>query len=329
MSETASTESMIEMQRPTSANGLKRRQSEDMEQESKRQRTSPGKSSPKEIACEAVVAEEQHVRDNAVQETEASKPEQQPREARKRASVTDEKQRSKRLFGSLLGNLNQPSDRASQRRQEIEDKRKAELERQDEKRKEELKRRLEELAQHRRKVQERVDEDYMRARHAQLLHTANFLQTTSEPRLYYRPWDMRKHEEGRINEQIAATKSRISKEMTDRGHEDPFATSPPDHDQDVIDRKETVPEAESVQVLQANDVIQGGSIDVQTKEAERSSDNTDDRPAEDVLANESDIREELVNSVAVGAITTGANDHEAEDEEGEQAIEGEEDAVIY
>ena len=141
------------MEQPSSTNGLKRRQSdvEKDEQESKRQRISPGKNSP--IA----------VRDDATPKppTTAGLPAERPadsRKARRKSGVADEKQRSKRLFGALLGSLNQPSDRTSKRRQEIESRRKAELQRQDDERVEDKLRRQERLAEQRKKAQTKVDE---------------------------------------------------------------------------------------------------------------------------------------------------------------------------
>ena len=185
---------------PLSTNGLKRRQSEAPEegQEGKRQRISPGKNSP---TATRDVANHKHPAQNGgkgQQDQPAA-----PREARRKSGVADEKQRNKRLFGALLGNLNQPGDRTSKRRQEIESRRKAELQRQDDERIEDKQRRLEKLAERRGRAQVDVDEQnvgalgeavcrdrvctdmhwQMRIRHSSMLNTANFLLTTSEPRL--------------------------------------------------------------------------------------------------------------------------------------------------
>ena len=143
-----------------SANGLKRRQSEGElpEQESKRPRVSPGKSSPIPSTSET-----SDKRDTPT-EVKTVEDKQGPREARKRSAVGDEKQRSKRLFGALLGNLNRPSDRVSKRRQEIESRRKAELQRQDDERLEDKQRRVEQLIQRRKKVQRKTDEQHVCSR---------------------------------------------------------------------------------------------------------------------------------------------------------------------
>lgn len=133
---------------------LKRRHSEAAEagQESKRQRISPGKNSPTTARDDA--------NDGSPKEgaTTQEQPNVDQRGARRKSSIADEKQRSKRLFGALLGSLNQPGDRTSKRRQEIESRRKAELQRQDDERVEDKLRRQEKHAERRRREQERVDE---------------------------------------------------------------------------------------------------------------------------------------------------------------------------
>ena len=190
--------------------GRKRRQSEhssEEQEESKRQRmNSPGKNSPTAAAAAATRDNDKasdnrghDSRDAGAQPTAADST---LREARRKSSVADEKQRSKRLFGALLGSLNQPGDRTSKRRQEIESRRKAELQRQDDLRIEDKNRRREKVAEMRRKEQAVVDErnvcavvesgrkglrtnvaGQMRIRHSNMLDAANFLQTVSEPRL--------------------------------------------------------------------------------------------------------------------------------------------------
>ena len=134
--------------------GMKRRHSEEPteEIESKRQRTSPGKNSPTATRDDAASA-------NDSNGTPAK--EQKPvdgGDARRRSSKVDEKGRSKRLFGALLGNLRHPGDRTTKRRQEIEERRKAELEKQDHERLEDRQRRKEQLAEQRKVTQVRVDE---------------------------------------------------------------------------------------------------------------------------------------------------------------------------
>jgi len=126
---------------------MKRRQSASPEQEweSKRQRISPGKNSPSATRDNASRNGEEDATTSPAVKDDAPVPKDPPR----KASVVDEKQRSKRLFGALLGNLKQPGDRTSKRRQEIETRRKAELQRQDDERLEDRQKRLKKLEEQR------------------------------------------------------------------------------------------------------------------------------------------------------------------------------------
>ncbi|KAF7194542.1 Pinin-like 1 [Pseudocercospora fuligena] len=204
-------------------NGLKRRhsgdeQAKDGDEDSKRRRTSSsGKNSPIATPTEENAAEkEQEPASTKVEAATQKQPAQKAddtRESRRKSGVADERQRSKRLFGALLGNLNQPSDRVSKRRGEIEQRKKAELQKQDDERLEDRQRRIEKLAIQRKREQIRVDEENMRTRHKQMLNTANFLQTRTEPKLYYRPWDLLPDEEDRIEDQVRDAQAEIDKEL--------------------------------------------------------------------------------------------------------------------
>lgn len=141
------------------AHGVKRRLSDsiveenDGDQEGKRQRISPGKNSP-------TAARDSDAPSNPrAPDAQGKEKPEDPREIRRKSNVADEKQRSKRLFGALLGSLNQPRDRTSQRRQEIESRRKAELQRQDDERVEDKQRRQARLTEQRKKTQMNVEEE--------------------------------------------------------------------------------------------------------------------------------------------------------------------------
>lgn len=160
-------------QRPPSADGLKRRASEvaEGEQESKKPRIaqSPGKASPP-VAHDAKATRVTTAATDTIKEqrdTPIDRSSAQPaqedtqspddRGLRRKSTATDEKQRSRRLFGALLGSLSRPTDKTSKKRREIEERRKAELQRQDDERVEDKARRVEELAAKRKKVQADVD----------------------------------------------------------------------------------------------------------------------------------------------------------------------------
>ncbi|KAK5128038.1 hypothetical protein LTR85_005155 [Meristemomyces frigidus] len=317
--------------RPSSAIGLKRRRSELTEQESKRQRTSPGKESP------AVKTEE--LRDEKHDTPTDAKPApkaEDPRDTRRKSGVADEKQRSKRLFGALLGPLNNSGDRTSKRRQEIEARRKAELQRQDDERLEDKQRRLEQLAQQRKDVQKKVDEQNMRMRHKDMLDTANFLQTTTESKLYYRPWDLRPDEEDRIEDQIKEAQDQIDKELgiSQQGEDDAVradkangadasATEAIACDSTKVDQKDDVDAA-------GNSAIVSGR-DAQEEAPAKSTEDIDtDKPAEvpDSDATNRETNDEAP-SKADGAEEERSDKPQGTEDDGGHVVEGEEDTLIY
>lgn len=152
-------------------NGVKRRHSEhgsaDVDTiDSKRRRTSgKGKDSPVAMPAEQDIAQIKQEPEPTPTQSESPAPKlpaqkaEDTRESRRKSAVGDEKQRSKRLFGALLVSQNQPSDRVSKRRGEIEQRKKAELQKQFDERLEDRQRRLEKLAIQRKREQIRVDED--------------------------------------------------------------------------------------------------------------------------------------------------------------------------
>lgn len=152
----------------TPTNGLKRRQSEVSEQENKRLRASPGKSSPDPETTRASArrdsnapGEEGSRRESTDKAAEDKAPQQV--EARRKSNAVNEKDRSRRLFGGLLGSLSQKGDsRTSKRRQEIESRRKAELQRQDDEHLEDKQRRLEQLAEKRKRVKKELEAETVR-----------------------------------------------------------------------------------------------------------------------------------------------------------------------
>jgi hypothetical protein len=137
--------------------GTKRRMSEssEQEQESKKTRLSPSKTSPLPIE-EKAEEKGEGVQDQPNQLSPDAKREEK-KEPRRRSNI-DDKQRSKRLFGALFGSNNAAGDKVSRRRSEIEQRKKAELKKQDEERVEDRQKRLAKLAVHRRMEQINVDE---------------------------------------------------------------------------------------------------------------------------------------------------------------------------
>ena len=155
-------------QKSPTTNGLKRRQSEVSEQENKRLRASPGKTSPDSETTRASARRDSDAPgdgDSRRESTHKVAGEQVPPsgEPRRKSSAINEKDRSRRLFGGLLGSLSQKGDsRTTKRRQEIESRRKAELQRQDDEHLEDKQRRLEQLAEKRRRVKKELEAETVR-----------------------------------------------------------------------------------------------------------------------------------------------------------------------
>ncbi|KAF2456497.1 pinin/SDK/memA/ protein conserved region-domain-containing protein [Lineolata rhizophorae] len=134
-------------------------------------------------------------------------------ERRRKSGQLEERRRGQRLFGALLGTLSQSGATPTQkRRADIERKQQAKLRLQAEELDAEKARRKEELVKERRGEQVRVGEMGMRVKHAEVLATAHFLHTRTEPKLYYKPWLLREEEKDIINDQIADAEDLVARE---------------------------------------------------------------------------------------------------------------------
>ncbi|KAK5714345.1 hypothetical protein LTR17_017201 [Elasticomyces elasticus] len=330
---------------PMPENGLKRGREDDVEQESKRQRTSPGKNSPTavKIETETVKQDLSDKHDTPAHEAKSleSKPEQpntDTTQPRRKGIVTDEKQRSKRLFGALLGNLNQPGDRTSKRRQEIEARRKAELQRQDDERVEEKQRRLEALAEHRTAVQKKVDEESMRIRHAYTLKMANFLQTSSEPKLYYKPWELRPDEEDRIEQQLKEAEALIERELAAFEGRPVRVIEERHEDRDVEPKEvnghsdETLAaevQAEPEPELATAQPTANAELDTVIEEKPAEHTDLDLPPAEVLDSQTANDEPGDTNKATPPPEVVAATEQKQEDDDGDHVVEGDEDTVIY
>ena len=121
--------------------------------------------------------------------------------ALKPVSAVEEKKRSQRLFGSLLGTLSQSIVRpnaAHRKRDEFEARQRERLKREHEEQDAEHKRKRDDLFRSRKRQQQKWDADAQKLRNADIRANACFLKTTSEPVLYYLPFDIRDNERVQI-----------------------------------------------------------------------------------------------------------------------------------
>jgi hypothetical protein len=126
----------------------------------------------------------------------------------------DEKKRTQRLFGGLLGGLGQTkpaNSQAAKRRAEQEERRRQKEQELSERQTE----RLEILSVARTKEQRRVDEANMRIKHENMKAMSNFLTTETEPKLYFKPWEMLPDQEDQINRQREDVDVQIDQELDD------------------------------------------------------------------------------------------------------------------
>ncbi|OJD16171.1 hypothetical protein AJ78_03660 [Emergomyces pasteurianus Ep9510] len=198
---------------------LKRRQSHVDDNESKRRRLSADNTHPE--------SKENQTTSPSAAAPKSNSSATDQRESRRKSGVVEERKRGQRLFGALLGTLSQSSSTAAQkRRADIEKKQQAKLRMQEEEYNELIRRKHEDLLAVRRKEQRIYDAQSMRLRHLNQLAMAHFLKTTTEPVLYYKPWQLRPEEEDKIKEQIELCNKAIAMETEDFEAKNPPSPSP-------------------------------------------------------------------------------------------------------
>ncbi|KAF7504088.1 hypothetical protein GJ744_002853 [Endocarpon pusillum] len=257
---------------------------------------------------------------------------------RRKPSITgsgavEERKRGQRLFGALLGTLSQSSTTTAQRRRaDIEKKQLGKLQQRDEELEDEVRRKREKLDIARRKEEKLWEEQSTQLRHSNMLAQAHFLETRTEPTLFYRPWELRAEEEDRIKRQIQAAEKAVENEINEhqRGEEDKdnknnegqhpsFSASPiggaqppqqPGNEENAT-KQDGQPKAELVGADATNEEQATTESTVPEVDAVNYDDNTETQAS--VLEDEARKHEEKTS----------------EDHGGEELVEGQEDDVIY
>ncbi|KAJ4355744.1 uncharacterized protein N0V89_003764 [Didymosphaeria variabile] len=241
-----------------------------------------------------------------------------------------ERGRERRLFGAALGALSQNSATAGQKRRiEIEKRQRAQRKQEEEeseqrKQERQTKRKAQRWREHR-----HFEKDSLRIRHDNLLAMAHFLQTRTEPRLYYKPWETTTEEDDRIRDQFAEAHDIIRREREDfEAAQRRYAERAQDASGDVL----LVDDAEDIHTgkgynattppkpAAANGPPTNGS-DLSSKTPERNDDHA--RTRADALTSVEQ------SSTAGHERMTDDTGKEAVDDHGEEVVEAAEDTVMY
>ncbi|KAG8166189.1 hypothetical protein KVR01_004741 [Diaporthe batatas] len=230
------------------------------------------------------------------------------RERERRESYSqEEKKRGRRLFGGLLSTLSQTTANTQQKRRlEIEKKQQEKAVKQ---KSEDDRRRADRLARLdkvRRVEQVRFDEQVMRTRHSNMLAMAHSLRTRSEPKLYYRPWDLTQEQEDIIKDQIRDTEEEIADDVRQFRR---------DKEQRLSELGALGPRAPS----EADNAV-GEQAE------ERSNTAAQDVPANDAAAATNHDRHQRPRSISPAPAPRGSHH---EDKDHDEMVEAEEDTVIY
>ncbi|KAL9028019.1 MAG: hypothetical protein Q9196_003556 [Gyalolechia fulgens] len=234
---------------------------------------------------------------------------------RRKSGQLEERKRGQRLFGALLGTLSQSSSSTAQkRRTDIERKQQAKLRVQAEEYDEQKKQRLESLMALRRKEQKKYDKQSMHIRHSNMLAQAHFLQTKTEPRLYYLPWELLPSEDAKIKSQIKATETSIEQETEQLEPEDTKDTAESQAEQKAptsgsnVDREQESGGAKETVGSEANILQETNGL---PKNA-----STEKKP-------------ETFHSETEQAPTSHEENLKDHDDDGDEMVEADEDMVIY
>ena len=138
------------------------------------------------------------------------------------SNSAEEKKRSQRLFGGILGVVSQKTSTNSthRRRDEIEARARERAKKDAEESAAQKQRRKDELLKGRKVKQAQWEKKALSVRHASMRARACYLKTKTEPVLYFKPWDLRPEDEDVIEEQKSQAEEQINAELQQSSTED-------------------------------------------------------------------------------------------------------------
>jgi pinin/SDK/memA/ protein conserved region len=246
-----------------------------------------------------------------------------PRRKSSLLTGTEEKKRGQRLFGRLLGTLSQTSTKpAHKKRDEIEKRQQERVRRDNEEREEERKRKKEELLRVRRAEQKVWDRESEKLRQRNARAMAGFLRTKTEPRLYYKPWELRPEEEEQIKKQIEEFAEASRKEQSE--DQPRITTSPLESDSKEAKEEEPPVKTEDSGMQNGTDPDCNTNEELKTEDAQEDGEENDGPNAEPKQESNAPMPKTEPDSKAV------TEDKSKDDDNGgEELVEGHEDDVIY
>jgi hypothetical protein len=244
-----------------------------------------------------------------------------------------ERGRERRLFGSVLGALSQNSASAAQRRRsEIEKRQQAQRKQEDDESELRKQERLARRKAQRWREQVQFEQAQIRVRHDNLLAQAHFLRTTTEPRLYYKPWETTQDEENRIQSQIAEARELIRQELGEPSLGTGHVEREPDEGLAESNADATLSgKAHEAMTSAAPVKADGGPTDA-SEPFTKTSGRDDDHAERSVKAsvNEERAAEDAPQiDATMHEATADEGAKEVMDEHGEEVVEAAEDTVIY
>ncbi|KAI1433935.1 hypothetical protein GGR50DRAFT_451140 [Xylaria sp. CBS 124048] len=126
----------------------------------------------------------------------------------------EETRRGRRLFGGLMNTLSEASAGPQpHKRQDVERRKQAKSTQQRAREERFRVQRFYQLEEVRKSEQVRFDREIMKAKHADMLAKAHFLQTRAQPKIFYLPWKLSRAQEDTIRDQIQEVENIIQMEI--------------------------------------------------------------------------------------------------------------------